>query len=172
MYLPTYSTIGQTPVLQELPRVARVVLTRDARWKGGGGRGKGRERFKGNGGFRDSESRNFLTVIFFFFFFLEKKKEEEEDRTRKYEIVEFGGKSFEKIFGRGIFTIARVRNVHWHLILFAEGITRWNSWKKKKSFLAKVSRIWRVYTKKRVAILVTHNNDTRNNDGYCIPNDI
>lgn len=33
-----------------------------------GGRGKGRERFKGNGGFRDSESRNFLTVIFFFFF--------------------------------------------------------------------------------------------------------
>lgn len=69
MYLPTYSTIGQTPVLQELPRVARVVLTRDARWKGGGGgRGKGRERFKGNGGFRDSESRNFLTVIFFFFF--------------------------------------------------------------------------------------------------------
>lgn len=34
-----------------------------------GGRGKGRERFKGNGGFRDSESRNFLTVIFFFFSF-------------------------------------------------------------------------------------------------------
>lgn len=156
MYLPTYSTIGQTPVLQELPRVVRVVLTRDARWKGGGWRRKGRERFKGNGGFRDSESRNFLTVIFFFFFFLEKKKEEEEDRTRKYEIIEFGGKSFEKVFGRGIFTIARVRNVHWHLILFAEGITiRWNSWKKKKSFLAKVSRIWRVYTKNRVAILVT-----------------
>lgn len=42
MYLPTYSTIRQTPVLQELPRVARVVLTRDARWKGGGeGGGKG-----------------------------------------------------------------------------------------------------------------------------------
>lgn len=75
MYLPTYSTIGQTPVLQELPRVARVVLTRDARWKGGGGgRGKGRERFKGNGGFRDSESRNFLTVIFFFFSFWRRRR--------------------------------------------------------------------------------------------------
>lgn len=71
-------------VLQELPRVARVVLTREVE-RDGSGKGKGAKDSREMEGccVEDcSESRNFLTVIFFFFF-LEKKEEEEEDRIWK-----------------------------------------------------------------------------------------
>lgn len=57
-------------VLQELPRVARVVLTREVE-RDGSGKGKGAKDSREMEGccVEDcSESRNFLTVIFFFFF--------------------------------------------------------------------------------------------------------
>lgn len=65
VYLPTYSTIRQTRCYKSWPGVARVVLTRNARWKEMALASSGREREKGKGA-KDSsggESRNFAHEI-------------------------------------------------------------------------------------------------------------